>query len=115
MVERLFRASKTPRTRPGSVSSVDDSLRTTVAILRAQQEATRDGILVVSQAPETFLSVNRRFFEIWRIPPSLAATQDDNRLLAFAESMVRDPQEFLSEVAYLYDRDREVRTDDEYH
>ena len=51
-----------------------DSLRTTVAILKAQQEATLDGILVVDHAGK-ILSYNRRFLEIWGIPASVATSR----------------------------------------
>ncbi|MEO8215531.1 MAG: PAS domain S-box protein [Acidobacteriota bacterium] len=111
MAARVYRAARSGRELPARESSESGLLRTTAAILRAQQEATRDGILVVDRAGK-ILSVNRRFFEIWQISPSLATTQDDKGLLSYAKSMVIDPREFLSEVAYLYNRDREVRTDD---
>src|SRR5450759_1104371 len=53
------------------------SLRTTLAILEAQQEATHDGILVVDPQGRV-LSHNRRFHEIWHIPEDVAQTADDN-------------------------------------
>ncbi|HET8798983.1 MAG TPA: PAS domain S-box protein, partial [Thermoanaerobaculia bacterium] len=95
--------------RGGSLSR--DSLRTTVAILRAQQEATLDGILVVDTGGKV-LSYNRRFLEIWRIPESVAATADDNELLGYAAEAVADWDAFIELVNYLYEHPDEVRTDD---
>ncbi len=43
------------------------SLRTAFAILKAQQEATLDGILIVG-SEGSILSYNRRFLDIWGIP-----------------------------------------------
>jgi diguanylate cyclase (GGDEF)-like protein/PAS domain S-box-containing protein len=88
-----------------------DSLRTSVAILKAQQEATVEGTLVVDNAGNV-LTYNKRFLEIWHIPPSAAATADDNELLGFASEAVADWQSFIELVNYLYEHPGEVRTDD---
>src|SRR5207253_7705261 len=64
-----------------------ESLHTPIAILRAQQEAMLDGILVVDLKGNV-LSYNRRFLEIWNIPESVATRGDDNELLGFAAEAV---------------------------
>src|SRR5512140_666929 len=87
------------------------SARTTLAILRAQQEATLDGILVVDAAGRV-LSHNRRFREIWKIPDELAKNADDQELLGYVSDLVRDWPGFISTVQYLYDHPEEVRTAD---
>ncbi|HUP62661.1 MAG TPA: PAS domain S-box protein [Thermoanaerobaculia bacterium] len=89
----------------------DDSLRTTIAILKAQQEATLDGILVVDPAGNV-LSYNRRFLEIWRIPESVAVTADDNELLGYAAEAVANWDHFIELVNYLYEHPEDVRTSD---
>src|SRR2546423_5879626 len=63
------------------------TLRTTIAILKAQQEATLDGILVVD-ANGRVLSYNRRFLEIWGIPEEVASNATDQRLLTYAAEKV---------------------------
>jgi diguanylate cyclase (GGDEF)-like protein/PAS domain S-box-containing protein len=90
------------------------SLRTTIAILKAQQEATLDGILVVDREGKV-LSYNQRFLDIWGIPPDVAATGDDNELLGYASEAVTDWEDFIELVNYLYSRPDEVRTGDEVH
>ncbi|HSP15119.1 MAG TPA: EAL domain-containing protein [Thermoanaerobaculia bacterium] len=85
-----------------------NSLRTTIAILKAQQEATLDGILVIDQEGKV-LSYNRRFLEIWRIPPEVANSTDE-QLLEYARTQVLDWSHFITEVEYLYQHPREVRT-----
>jgi len=87
------------------------SLRTTVGILKAQQEATIDGILVVDNDGNV-LSYNRRFLEIWSIPPDVAASADDNELLGYAAERVADWDSFIELVNYLYHHRDEVRTND---
>ncbi|HEX8254976.1 MAG TPA: PAS domain S-box protein, partial [Thermoanaerobaculia bacterium] len=88
-----------------------DELRTSVAILKAQQEATLEGTLVVDNDGNV-ISYNRRFLEIWRIPPLSATSADDNELLGYAAEMVVDWQSFIELVNYLYEHPAEVRTDD---
>jgi diguanylate cyclase (GGDEF)-like protein/PAS domain S-box-containing protein len=85
--------------------------RTAMAILRAQQDATLDGILVVDNSGR-ILSYNRRFLEIWGIPDHVAARGDDNTLLGYAAEAVADWDSFIDLVNYLYEHPAEVRTDD---
>src|SRR4029078_9472513 len=73
------------------------SLRTTIAILKAQQEATVDGILVVD-ARGRILSYKRRFLEIWGVPEKVAASADDNELLGYAAELVDDWDGFIDQV-----------------
>ena len=87
------------------------SLRTAIAILKAQQEATLDGILVVDTEGK-ILSYNRRFLEIWGIPDEVAADADDKRLLAYAAEKVANWDSFIELVEYLYEHPQEVRTGD---
>ncbi|HEV7764644.1 MAG TPA: EAL domain-containing protein [Thermoanaerobaculia bacterium] len=89
-----------------------DDLHTSHAILKAQQEATLEGILVVDPKGK-ILSYNRRFLEIWRIPDSVAATADDNELLGYAGNSVADWSSFIELVNHLYEHPDEVRTDDQ--
>src|SRR5258708_2227613 len=95
----------------GGKRSSRASLRTTIAILKAQQEATLDGILVVDTEGK-ILSYNRRFLEIWGVPSAAAATADDNELLGYAAERVVDWDDFIELVNHLYTHPDEVRTDD---
>ncbi len=97
--------------RRGSRRPSGQSLRTTIAILRAQQEATLDGILVVG-AQGRVLSYNQRFLEIWGIPASAAETADDQQLLVYAAGAVADWSEFIALVEHLYAHPHEVRGSD---
>ena len=87
------------------------SLRTTIAILKAQQEASLDGILIVDGEGHV-LSYNRRFLEIWGIPEEVAEEADDQQLLSIASQKVTHRESFLELVNYLYKHSQEVRTGD---
>ena len=88
-----------------------DDLLTSLAILKAQQEATLEGTLVVDTRGK-ILSYNRRFLDIWKIPDSVAAEADDNELLGYAGNSVADWPTFIELVNYLYEHPEEVRTND---
>src|SRR5206468_2138708 len=86
------------------------SLKTTIAVLRAQQEAMLDGILVIDRDGRV-MSYNRRFLDIWHVPES-AMGSDDNELLGYAAEQVEDWDEFINLVSYLYSNPEEVRVND---
>ena len=81
------------------------------AMLAAQQEVTLDGILIVGENGK-ILSANRRFFEMWGIPPGLAGSGADAPVLEHNLALVADREEFLAKVNYLYDH-RESTSRDE--
>jgi hypothetical protein len=99
---RWMRGSRTIRT---------PSLRTTIAILKAQQEATVDGILIVDPQGR-ILSHNRRFLEIWGIPDDVAAHADDQKLLSYVRDMVADWDGFIQLINFLYKHPEESRSGD---
>src|SRR6476646_5526584 len=74
------------------------SLKTTIAVLKAQQDAMLDGILVIDREGRV-MSYNRRFLEIWRIPETAASAGDDNELLGYAADLVEDWDEFINLVS----------------
>jgi len=107
-LERLVRNL---RGRDRGPRMATDDLLTSVAILKAQQEATLEGTLVVDTGGK-ILSYNRRFLDIWKIPDSVAAKADDNELLGYAGNAVADWPSFIELVNYLYEHPEEVRTND---
>jgi diguanylate cyclase (GGDEF)-like protein/PAS domain S-box-containing protein len=109
---RFLRAKRvlTRLLRRGRPSS-RDSLQTTIAILKAQQEATLEGILVIDDTGKV-MSYNRRFLEIWRIPEAIALKADDNELLGYAADAVENWDAFIELVNYLYEHPDEVRSND---
>jgi diguanylate cyclase (GGDEF)-like protein len=80
------------------------------SILRAINEASPDGILVVNEEG-LVASHNRRFVEIWRISidhidkagSDSAIGADDNPILSAVVERTKDPQAFLARVRELYD------------
>jgi diguanylate cyclase (GGDEF)-like protein/PAS domain S-box-containing protein len=79
----------------------EDDLRATNSVLAATLESTADGILVVD-GDGKITSVNGRFVEMWRLPPEMIASRDDNAALAFVLDQLCDPGAFVAKVQELY-------------
>jgi PAS domain-containing protein len=75
----------------------EDRSENAVSILRATPEATPDGIVAVNRHGRV-ASVNQRFQDLCRIPESIMAAKDDNRVLGHIVDQVKDPKTFLQKV-----------------
>ena len=88
------------------VRHAEEALRLQKTILEAQGEAAIDGLLVIS-TEGNILSFNRRFIEMWQLPPlTVGARSQDTALRAVLEK-VQEPKAFLARVQYLYDHHKE--------
>src|SRR5689334_22436118 len=72
-----------------------------LSLLQAVFESTADGFLIVDLEGKVIHS-NRRFQDLWKIPDSLLATGDDEKLLNFILDQLLDPDKFLAQVRALY-------------
>ncbi len=81
------------------------------ALLKAQQEAAPDGILVVDENRK-IVSYNQRFCELWQIPERLIQSKSDRQLLDYLFDQLQEAQEFRSKVEYLYQHSREISRDE---
>ncbi|HEU5466641.1 MAG TPA: PAS domain S-box protein [Gemmatimonadales bacterium] len=81
----------------------EGDLREAVSILTATLESTADGILVVNRTG-AITTYNQRFLEMWRIPPAVAQSRNDDQLIGFVLDQLQDPNVFLAKVMELYGR-----------
>lgn len=72
-----------------------------LSLLEATIESTADGILVIDTNKKVSLT-NEKFAELWNIPPSLLASKDDDKMLAFILDQLKDPDQFIKKVEDLY-------------
>ncbi|MGC1393668.1 MAG: PAS domain S-box protein [Coleofasciculaceae cyanobacterium] len=81
------------------------------AMLKAQQEAAIDGILVLDENHRV-TSYNQRFCELWNIPKSLIQTSDEQRVLKWLQYQLQYPQEFCEKIQHLYAHPTETSYDE---
>ncbi len=81
------------------------------AILKAQQEASIDGILVVDEN-NLIVSYNKRFCQLWQIPEPLIHNSNSPKLLQWVLNQLEQPEEFLAKVEYLYAHPEVVSRDE---
>jgi PAS domain S-box-containing protein len=74
--------------------SADANLNKTLSLLHASLESTADGILVVDREG-TVTSHNQNFVTMWNIPPDIVKTQDNQKIITYFQSQIRDPDGFL--------------------
>lgn len=90
----------------------EEDLRRSNAILKAQQEASIDGILVVDEKNRV-VSYNQRFCQLWQISETVIHSSDTNRqLLSSVLDQLEQPEEFLAKVEYLYAHPEQVSRDE---
>ena len=82
-------------------SCAEEELQRRNAMLKAQQEAAIDGILVFDENRKV-ASYNQHFCELWQIPKQLIQSGDEQRMVKWVLSKMKNPQEFLDKVEYLY-------------
>jgi PAS domain S-box-containing protein len=75
--------------------SADTNLKKTLSLLNASLESTADGILVVDQ-DGTVTSYNQNFITMWNIPSEMVKTKDNQKIISYFPSQIRDPDGFLA-------------------
>jgi len=82
-------------------SEAQDELQRRNAMLKAQQEAAIDGILMTDEK-HRIASYNQRFCELWQISERLIQEKEEQELMKWVSTQLEHPQEFFEKVDYLY-------------
>ncbi|MEM7713976.1 MAG: ATP-binding protein [Cyanobacteria bacterium P01_A01_bin.68] len=83
------------------------------ALLKAQQDAVLDGILVVDENRK-IVSFNQHFCELWKIPDDIISEANSPKLLDYVLTKLLYPESFLKKVNYLYEHPEETSIDKIY-
>src|SRR6185369_15981760 len=78
-------------------------LQKSFSLLRATLDSAADGVLVMDERGK-ISNFNESLVQMWRVPEEIAATRDEDRLLAFLLDSVEDPGEFAKKVMGLHSR-----------
>ncbi len=113
--DRVYETRKFPVTVDGIVVGVagiirditerhmaEESLRSKTALLEALTNTSIDGLMVVDENRKR-IATNRRLIELLNIPRSVLDDEDDYALLNYVARMVKQPEQFIERVNYLYD------------
>ena len=79
----------------------EEKIRQALSLLSATLEATADGIMVRDLAGKVII-YNRKFTEMWNLPESVLATEDDKELRLYVLDQLDDPHKFLDLTEKLY-------------
>lgn len=80
----------------------EEALRQALSLERATLESTADGILVVDRDAGKITDFNERFSQLWKVPETILRPREDQKLLRYVLSQLKDPRRFLSKVKELY-------------
>jgi len=78
----------------------ENELRWKTAFLEAQVDSAADGILVVDGDSKKILQ-NRRFNELFKIPPHIVVDPDGASQRLFVTNQTKNPEDFAEKISYL--------------
>lgn len=90
---------------------MEGELKRRKELLEAQNEASLDGLLVVDENGKRILT-NKRLIDLWRVPQHIIDDKNDEALLRYVVSRVKNPEQFLDKVNYLYAHKDETSKDE---
>ncbi|MBI3804670.1 MAG: EAL domain-containing protein [Nitrospirae bacterium] len=79
----------------------EEALKRTFSLLSATLESTADGILVVDREGK-LVRFNQKFIQMWNLPGSFIAPQENEKALAHIVSQLKDPEGFLIDLRKRY-------------
>jgi diguanylate cyclase (GGDEF)-like protein/PAS domain S-box-containing protein len=88
----------------------NDKLKKTLSLLNATIESTRDGIVVVDLKGK-ITSFNKKYVDMWHIPPHIVESRNDSAALRFVLDQLQDPDGFIKKVQNLYAQPEEESYD----
>ncbi len=90
---------------------MQEALRSKTALLEAQTNATIDGILVTDEKQKRVL-INQQIIRLFALPQHLVKNEDGKPLLRYIADKVKDPEQFIKKVSFLYSHRNEKSRDE---
>jgi two-component sensor histidine kinase/ActR/RegA family two-component response regulator len=106
----LIQANKDLLSEIDERKKAEDELKFSNIILKTQQEASIDGILIVDEEGK-IISMNRRFITMWGISQDIVESKSDEKALNSILNKLTDPEKFLDKVRFLYGHHNEISRD----
>ncbi|MCD4831907.1 MAG: PAS domain S-box protein [Anaerohalosphaeraceae bacterium] len=88
----------------------DEALKRYVSLLKTTLDSTVDGILVVDNQGK-IINLNEKFKQLWKIPADAFNAGRGNKIIEQILGHLKDPNQFLEKVKYLYNNPKEVSSE----
>lgn len=88
----------------------EEETKKSLSLLTATLESTADGILVVNNKGK-ITHFNKKFIELWRIPPTNCSTWNEEIEISFVFDQLKDPESFLKKIKEMELNDNESSFD----
>ena len=92
---------------PRSLALSEEELGAKTAFFEAQAESSIDGILVVDSEDRKIFQ-NHRLVDLFNIPEHIAEDKDDEKQRRWVMDLMKNPDQFIEKVAYLYSHPDEI-------
>lgn len=79
----------------------EQSLHNTVSLFVSTFESTADGIMVMNPEKREIVTFNKRFVEMFDVPPEIMLRKEAAKLVEFVSSQMKNPEEFLANLEQL--------------
>jgi len=83
-----------------SQKQAQEELQRNHALLKAQQEADPDGVIVIDPNGQ-IINYNSRFCQMWQVPDEAMKSSDKEEVLECVQPLIAEPLKFFSKVEYL--------------
>jgi diguanylate cyclase (GGDEF)-like protein/PAS domain S-box-containing protein len=80
----------------------EKSLHNTVSLFISTFESTADGIVVIDPNEQRIITFNRKFVEMFNLPPKVLDQNNTTKLVEFVSKQIKDPEKFLEDLEELY-------------
>jgi len=68
--------------------------RSQTALIQTALEATADGIVVLDEH-DRIVNYNQKFVEMWRLPPQILDSRENQQVLEYVQAQLKDPAAFM--------------------
>lgn len=83
------------------------SLRQSLSLTRSTLESSTDGIVVVSHEGN-IIDYNKRFVELWKIPPSVLNTKNYNLIVEYVLDQVKESEAYIQKLKEINENPKEI-------
>lgn len=78
----------------------EEELQKNVSLLTSTFEATAEGILVID-LNDKIVTYNKQFVEMWRVPDEIINSKNNEKLVNFVSSQLRNPADFINSTKFI--------------